>query len=44
MFPPQSVEVDGKEELEGTTDESAVEVAGVTSTEFDALLRFFYSS
>lgn len=44
MFPPQSVEVDGKEELEGTTDESAIEVAGVTSTEFDALLRFFYSS
>jgi len=43
-FPPQSVEVNGKEELEGTTDESAIEVVGVTSTEFDALLRFFYSS
>jgi hypothetical protein len=44
VCPPQLVEVDGKEELEGTTDESAIEVAGVTSTEFDALLRFFYSS
>ena len=44
MCPPQLVEVNGKEQLEGTTDESAIEIAGVTSTEFDALLRFFYSS
>lgn len=41
---PQLVEVNGKEQLEGTTDESAIEIAGVTPIEFEALLRFFYSS
>jgi len=44
VCPPQLVEVNGKEQLEGTTDESAIEIAGVTPTEFEALLRFFYSS
>lgn len=42
--PPQLVEVDGEQQLEGTTDESAIEIPGVTSIEFEALLRFFYSS
>ena len=42
--PPQSVEVDGEQQLEGTSDESAIEIPGVTPVEFEALLRFFYSS
>jgi hypothetical protein len=41
--PPRVVEVNGNEQLEGTTDESAIEIPGVTPTEFEALLRFFYS-
>lgn len=44
VCPPHFVEVNGKEQLEGTTDESAIEIVGVTSIEFEALLRFFYSS
>lgn len=42
--PPQFVEVNGVEQLEGTTDESAIDVSGVTPIEFETLLRFFYSS
>jgi len=42
--PPQLVEVDGEEQLEGTTDESAIEIPGITHIEFEALLRFFYTS
>ena len=41
---PQLVEVDGEQQVKGTTDESAIEIPGVTPTEFEALLRFFYSS
>lgn len=44
VCPPQTVEVNGEEQLEGTTDESAIEVPGVTPIEFESLLRFFYSS
>lgn len=44
MCPPQFVEVNGKEQLEGATDESAIEIEGIMSAEFEALLRFFYSS
>ncbi|KAF9645248.1 hypothetical protein BDM02DRAFT_3120542 [Thelephora ganbajun] len=42
--PPQLVEVNGEKQLEGTTDESAIEIPGVTAIEFEALLHFFYSS
>lgn len=41
---PQLVEVNEEQQLEGTTDESAIEIPGVTPIEFEALLRFFYSS
>jgi len=44
VYPPQLVEVDGKQQVKGTSDESAIEVTGVTPIEFEALLRFFYSS
>jgi hypothetical protein len=44
VCPPQFVEVDGEQQVEGTTDESAIEIPGVTPIEFEALLRFFYSS
>jgi hypothetical protein len=38
------VELGEEQQLEGTVDESAIEVSGVTPMEFEALLRFFYSS
>lgn len=44
VCPPQLVEVDGEQQIEGTTDESAIEIPGVTAIEFEALLRLFYSS
>ena len=44
VCPPQLVEPGGERQLDGTADESAIEVPGVTPMEFEALLRFFYSS
>ena len=44
VYSPQLVEVDGKQQVKGTSDESAIEVTGVTPIEFEALLCFFYSS
>lgn len=44
LCPLQSVDVDGEQQIKGTTDESAIEIPGVTPIEFEALLRFFYSS
>ena len=44
VYPPQLVKVDEEQQVKGTTDESAIEIPGVAPIEFEALLRFFYSS
>ena len=44
VCPPQLVGVEEEEQVKGATDESAIEIPGVAPIEFEALLRFFYSS